>query len=271
MLSIEMVYENNNKWSAYQGIVLKEDGFVEYLSSRVRVRFYDVEGTEALIEEFRDIPSTGFEERSLIDIFSTSPPIDDWKIGETLAECYLEDFEKVRFYYPSSRDAKNPKANLQGADLVGFIDVNEETTIFLFGEVKTSGDTNSPPQVMYGRSGMIDQLRNIKNDPYMRKSLIRWLGFKAKEQRDDDPFKKDYRKALKIYLKEETEHKYFLFGILVRDTEPKDTDLKARYESLKSDLSKGVQLKLVALYIPMPIKDMKNHIISLINKGDANA
>jgi len=73
MLSIETAYENNNRWSAYQGIVLK-DGFDEYLSSRVRGRFYDIEGTEALIEEFRDIPSTGFEKRLLIDIFSTSPP-----------------------------------------------------------------------------------------------------------------------------------------------------------------------------------------------------
>ena len=266
MLSIETAYENNNKWSAYQGIVLK-DGFDEYLSSRVRGRFYDIEGTKALIEEFRDIPSTGFEERLLIDIFSTSPPIDDWKIGEALAECYLEDFEKVRFYYPSSRDAKNPKANLQGADLVGFVDVDEETTIFLFGEVKTSGDKNSPPQVMYGRSGMIDQLRDIKNNPNLRKSLIRWLGFKVKALSDDDPFKKDYQKALKVYLKEGAEHKYFLFGILIRDTEPKDTDLKSRYESLKSDLSNGAQLKLVALYIPMPIKDMKDYII---NKGEEN-
>ncbi len=261
MVSIETAYENNNKWSAYQGIVLK-DGFDDYLSSRVRARFYDIEGTEALIEEFRDIPSTGFEERLLIDIFSISPPIDERKIGEALAECYLEDFEKVRFYYPSSRDSKNPKANLQGADLVGFVDVDEETTIFLFGEVKTSGDKNSPPKVMYDKSGMIDQLRNIKNNSDLRNQLVKWLGFKAKELPNKVSFKEDYRKALKVYLKKEVKHKYFLFGVLVRDTEPKETDLKSRYESLKSDLSNGVQLKLVALYIPIPIEDMKDYIIN---------
>jgi len=266
MLSIEMVYENTNGWSAYQGIVLK-DGFDEYLSSRVRARFYDIEGTETLIEEFKDIPSTGFEEQLLIDILSMSPSIEDWKIGEALAECYLEDFEKVRFHYPSSRDAKNPKANLQGADLVGFIDVDEETTIFLFGEVKTSGDKNSPPQVVYGRSGMIDQLRAIKNNLDLRRALIRWLGFKVRDLSENNPFKKDYQKALKIYLKEGAEHKYFLFGILIRDTEPKDTDLKSRYESLKNDLSTGTQLKLIALYIPTPIKDMKNYIIK---EGEKN-
>ena len=161
MLSIETAYENN-KWSAYRGIVLK-DGFDEYVSSRVRKRFCDIEGTEDIIEEFEDIHSAGFEEQLHIDIFSNSPSIEDWKIGEALAECYLEDFEKVRFHYPSSRDAKNPKVNLQGADLVGFVDIDEETTIFLFGEVKTSEDKDSPPRVMYGRLGMVGQLRNCNS------------------------------------------------------------------------------------------------------------
>jgi len=267
MLSIEIAYENTNERSAYQGVILKE-GFDGYLSSRVKARFYDIEGTEVLIEEFRDIPSTGFEERLLIDIFSISPPVDDWKIGEALAECYLEDFEKVRFYYPSSRDAKNPKANLQGADLVGLVEVDEETTIFLFGEVKTSSDKNSPPQIMYGRSGMIDQLRNIKNNPDLQKTLIKWLGFKVIPLADNDPFREDYQKALKVYLKEGAEHKYFLIGILIRDTEPKDTDLKSRYESLKSELSNEARLKLVALYIPISIKDMKDYITN--NRGEEN-
>lgn len=48
MLSVVTAYKNTNDWSAYQGIVLK-DGFDEYLSSRARERFYDIEGTEILI------------------------------------------------------------------------------------------------------------------------------------------------------------------------------------------------------------------------------
>lgn len=260
-LSVEIAYETTNKCTAYQGIILK-DGFEEYLSSRVRERFYDIEGTKLLIEEFENIASTGFEKTLLVNIFSISPPLEDWKIGEALAECYLEDFEGVKFYYPPSRDARNPKANIQGADLVGFIDIDEETTIFLFGEVKTSGEKSSPPQVMYGESGMINQLRNIQNNPDLRKSLIRWFGFKVKSLSDEDPFKKDYQKALKMYLKEGAEYKYFLFGILIRDTTPRNTDLGSGYKSLKNNLANGAQLKLIALYIPMPIKDMKNYIIN---------
>jgi len=259
-LSLKIVYGNTNRKTAYEGIVLQH-GFNEYLSKRVKKRFYDIDGTMLLIKEFENIASTGFEKSLLVNIFSISPPAEDWRIGEALAECYLEDFEGARFYYPPFRDARNPKANLQGADLVGFVDIDEENTIFLFGEVKTSEDKNSPPQVMYGRSGLIDQLRSIQGDPNLQKSLISWLGFKVQPLSEEDPFKKDYFKALKTYLKEEAEYKYFLFGVLIRDTEPKSTDLKSRYESLKNNLSKGARLKLIALYIPISIKNMKNYIV----------
>jgi len=266
-MNYNVAYKWASGWSSCQGVILG-DGFKEYLSSRVKEKFYDVEGSVSLIEEFQDIASTGFEKELLVNMFSASPLIEDWKIGEALAECYLEDFEKIRFYYPPSRDTRNPKANFQGADLVGFIDIDENTTLFLFGEVKTSGDKSSPPQVMYGRSGMIDELRRIKNDPNLRNAIIRWLGFKVRDLPDDDPFKKDYRKALKIYIKDDAENKYFLLGILVRDTTPKDTDLKSRYDSLKNDLPREVRLKLIAMYIPISIQKMREYIT--INQGEEN-
>jgi len=265
MLSIETIYEITNGCTSYQGIALK-DKFKEYLSSRVRERFYDIKGIESLIEEFKNVPSTGFEEQLLIDIFSTSFSIESWKIGEVLAECYLEDFEKAKIYYTSSRDTKNPKANPQGADIVGFIDVDKGTTIFLFGEVKTSREKRSPPRIMTAKSGMIDELSNIKNDPGLRNALIKWLGFKVKTLGKDDPFKIDYQRALKVYIRERAMNKYFIFGILIRDTNPRDTDLKSTYESLKNNCSIEMGLKLIALYIPIPIEDMKNYIV-VNNKG----
>jgi len=265
MLSIETIYEITNGWTSYQGIALKYN-FKEYLSSRVRERFYDIKGIESLIEEFKNLTSTGFEEQLLIDIFSTSSSIESWKIGEALAECYLEDFEKAKIYYPSSRDTKNPKANLQGADIVGFIDIDENSTIFLFGEVKTSRDTNSPPRIMTAKSGMINELSNLKNDPDLRNALIKWLGFKVKTLANDDPFKMDYQRALKVYMREGAMNKYFVFGILIRDTSPQDSDLKSSYESLKNNCSIETRLKLVALYIPIPITEMKNYIV-IANNG----
>jgi len=255
----EKVYGINESRTSYKGISLKE-GFEDYLISRVKNRFFDIEGTTELLNEFQKITSTGFEYNLLVDIFRFNPPIESWKIGESLAECYLEDFEGVKFYYHSGRDAKNPKANLQGADLVGFIEANDEI-VFLFGEVKTSSDPSSPPKVLYGRSGMIQQLERIKKDPKLRGTIIRWLGFKVKNLSSTTPFRKYYEKALKLYIKEGTE-KFHLIGILVRDTQPRESDLKQRYESLKNRLYEKVYLHLIALYLPISIEQMKKYFLN---------
>jgi len=256
-MNCRKVYEVCEDSASYKGITL-DNNFEEYLSTRVKNRFYDIEGTDELTNEFKDIASTGFEESLLVDIFSIDPNIEDWKIGEALAECYLQDYDSVRFYYNYIRDAKNPKANLHGADLVGFIEINGET-IFLFGEVKTSGDEASPPQVMSGRSGMIQQLENIKDNPKLRESIIRWLGFKTRNLSEDDPFRKDYKNALTIYLNYDRE-KIKLIGVLIRDTQPVESDLKSGYERLKNRLYSKMHIELVALYIPIPINEMKNYI-----------
>jgi len=255
----EIVYGENEGRASYEGIKLGNN-FKEYLITRVKEKLYDLEGTRSLIEKFESVASTDFEKQQLVEIFSVTSNIEKWKIGEALAECYLEDFEKARFYYPPSRDTRSPKANLQGADLVGFIELANNFLTFLFGEVKTSEDKNSPPQVMYGSSGMTDQLSNIKNNPTVQKTLIKWLGVKVQNLPKDNPFKRDYERALKVYLQEISEDKYFLAGVLVRDTEPKETDLRTRYKSLKTGINQELRLKLIALYIPIPIKDLEKYI-----------
>lgn len=253
MLSTKVAFGNSEEWLAYQGIIL-DKGFDRYLSERVRKRFYDLEGSALLFNEFGDIASTELEDKLIKDIFSVSPPISGWRIGEALAECYLEDFEKAIFCYHSSRDMKNPKSSPQGADLVGFVNVNKEANMFLFGEVKTSGDEKSPPQVMYD---LKEQICDIKDKPDLRANLVRWLAFKVK---DLPEFREAYEEALKLYMKEEEKYRYFIFGVLVRGTKPKDTDLKTKYEDIKKGSSNGTKLKLIALYIPQKIENMENHI-----------
>jgi hypothetical protein len=253
----KVVYGDHAINASYKGVMLG-NGFEEYLASRVKDRLYDVQGTEELVDEFGDIVETGFEKEILVDVFRVDLNPDSWKIGEALAECYLEDHEGVRFHYNDIRDAKNPKASFHGADLVGFVDVNGET-IFLFGEVKTSSDRSSPPQVLYGRSGMVQQLEDIKNNSEKRKSLIRWLGFKVNNLSDEHPFKIDYKNALTVYLNYD-QKKIKLVGILVRDTEPLESDVKSRYEKLKDNLQKEMCLELFALYIPISIDNLKDYV-----------
>lgn len=255
MNGIETIYAGGDSCITYLGVKFHLDFMKKYIPSRVGNRFFDIKGTDELINEFDDLINTGFEKEALIDIFKLEKAITYWKIGESLAECYLEDYKGVRFHYNSIRDAKNPKANLTGADLVGFIDINNET-IFLFGEVKTSSDDSTFPQILYGRSGMIKQLEKIKSNYEVKNSLVRWLGFKVKDLSDDHPFREDYKKALTLYIKSK-QSKINLIGILVRDTSPTDRDLKTRLEELKRDVQEGMNIELIALYVPIPVKELE--------------
>ncbi|MBU7047063.1 MAG: hypothetical protein HXS54_11575 [Theionarchaea archaeon] len=255
MNGIETIYAGGDSCITYLGVKFHLDFMKKYIPSRVGNRFFDIKGTDELINEFDDLINTGFEKEALIDIFKLEKAITYWKIGESLAECYLEDYKGVRFHYNSIRDAKNPNANLTGADLVGFIDINNET-IFLFGEVKTSSDDSTPPQILYGRSGMIKQLEKIKSNYEVKNSLVRWLGFKVKDLSDDHPFREDYKKALTLYIKSK-QSKINLIGILVRDTSPTDKDLKTRLEELKRDVQEGMNIELIALYVPIPVKELE--------------
>lgn len=251
---IETIYAGGDFGTTYEGIRFHVDFIKEYIPSRVRNRFFDVPGTNELADEFEDLVKTGFEKQVLIDVFNLEETVTYWKIGESLAECYLEDHKNIRFHYNYLRDAKNPEAYRTGADLVGFVDIGNET-VFIFGEVKTSNDKSSPPRVLYGRSGMINQLEKIKGDPTIKDHLVRWLGFKVKDLSDNHPFRTDYRRALTIYIKSK-KNRVKLIGILVRDTIPTERDLKSRCKNLGKDLQEGMKVEMIALYVPIPIKEL---------------
>jgi hypothetical protein len=262
---IETIYVGGRPPVTYTGLGLNEEFIIDYIPSRVKDRILDTQGTEEISQEFEDLTKTGFEKEKLSEIFNLDERVKFWKIGESLAECYLEDYEGIRFPYNYIRDAKNPKANLTGADLVGFVDINSET-VFLFGEVKTSNDKSSPPTVLYGRSGMIKQLEKIKIDPNVKNYLVRWLAFKVKNLSDGHPFKKDYKKALKIYI-QSNKTRVVLIGVLVRDTPPTEKDLLSRYEELKIGLQNRTNIKLIALYMSISLKELENLIYGGENIG----
>src|SRR5690606_14251296 len=122
----------------------------------------------------------------------------EWRIGEYLAECLLEDKYNAKFYYNSSRDSKNPNANETGADLVGLVQINEDVC-FLFGEVKTSNDKRCPPNVVYGKSGMIYQLETLRDNVQKRNDLVKCIWGKAVLMKGE--FKDYCSKALVTYQK----------------------------------------------------------------------
>src|SRR5690625_7937519 len=93
----------------------------------------------------------------------------DWAAGEALAEVGLESHRDIDLTRNKERDKRNPFASLIGADIVGFQRDGDSYRLAL-GEVKCSSEANWPPQVMYGRSGMIHQLENLANED--RKSVV---------------------------------------------------------------------------------------------------
>ncbi|MBD0331825.1 MAG: hypothetical protein ICV66_04160 [Chitinophagaceae bacterium] len=234
----------------YQGIEVSQKDVKAYFPNEVKEKLNDFEGTNELVETFStSIPLTGFDINViLLDVFSLDVPATEWRIGETFSEVYLEKEKGARFYWSEIKDQRNINSNKTGADLVGFIDMNGET-VFLFGEVKTSNDPNRPPQVLYGKSGMIKQLEDLASDRKKVCALIRYLGTKAIMYRTTDPFRLDYEKALNTFIS--NMDKFHLFGVLVRDNDPDERDLKQRYKSLKAKINKVTGLQLLALYIPI--------------------
>ena len=171
----------------------------------------------------------------------------------------LENHLTVRFHWNEARDARNPKGNKAGADLIGFIEISGDV-LFLFGEVKTSSETiTRPPQVMTGGDQMEEQLRNLYLDLNKRKLLIRYLANKTRNLENSHPFKDDYRKALRCYYLHDHPN-YQLVGVLVRDVEPDESDLMSSYQRLENLVLNPKGIKLIACYIPIA-KDEWNNMI----------
>ena len=250
-------YSHRDGQNSYEGILFDDAHAEQYLSTRVYEKFHDLKLTRNLTEQL-DIAESGFNGDFIRDIVQTNPDYTGWKIGECIAECFLEDDKQARFYHHFGRDLKNQKASPTGVDLVGIANLNGET-VFLFGEVKTSGSAESPPSVMRGESGMMGQLGNIKDSQTVRSDLIRWLEFKCLYENKTDEAKHDFIAALKSYYTSENK-KLALVGILIRDTAPHERDLQLGYDGFYGEITPEMSLGLSALYFPIRIDEFENFL-----------
>lgn len=266
---MNIVYSNkkNDLYNFYEAYSLS-DTELKQNCSEVKNYLIDYEETQAHKEELKQIQSeTGFQanEYLLVDLQNleqlSKRDLEDWKIGEALAHVFLEKNCNVRFYWNQRRDTKNPNANLAGADLVGFIEIEKGKVLFLFGEVKTSNENRYPPQIMTStNSSITKQLSDLYFDVNKRFFLIQYLANKTRYLNQNDPFKKDYSEALRNYYDANIANNYHLIGVLVRhDVETKEDDLKTVYEELKKQIQK-CGLQLIALYLEISIDEFKKLI-----------
>ena len=204
---------------------------------------FDDEGKANIREILGAVADTEFAQEGLQRLLEHTPAIEDWRIGEAIAETYLTDHRACCFPWPDGRDERKRGSSLPGADLVGFAaDANGHR--MAFGEVKTSSDQNHPPSTMYGLTGLKKQLEDLRDDQAIRNTLVVYLTHRTRGA----PWREEFENAAARYLADPTD--FLLLGFLVRDVQPHEDDLKARTDALGSHCPTATEIELLALYLP---------------------
>ena len=236
----------------------KNEEYIHFMQNDVAARLHDEQGSDDFETHLRGLASTGFEQNSLDAILAAAVPEQrDWAVGEAFAEAWLSKKHGVVWPWNLERDKRTPKASLPGADLIGFVEINNETRL-LIGEVKTSSDKNTPPNVMTSRSGMIHQLEELVTNLSLMSQLLRWLQSRCKNTDYESQFN-----AAVILLLKSGNKSVAIFGILIRDTLPCEKDLKTRAEALAKTIQAPTNCQLQAIYLDHPISSLP----SLVSSG----
>ena len=187
--------------------------------------------------------------------------VEDWRVGEAIAEAYLTDHRSCRFPWPDGRDERKGGSSLPGADLVGF-GIDRDGDCFAFGEVKTSREGRYPPGTMHGRTGLKRQLEDLRDSDAIRDDRVRYLAHRA----GSASWRARFQRAVVRYLGNSSDVQ--LYGVLVRDVEPHKDDLRLRVDELRAGCPEGTCIELLALYLPQESLDgIGEEIVSRRSKG----
>lgn len=227
----------------------------DFLQKDVAARLHDQAAQDDFKVHLRGLATTGFAQTSLDALLAAETPEErDWAAAEALAEAWLSQKYGVVWPWNTERDKRTPKASLPGADLIGFIELGNETRLVL-GEVKASSDASTPPNVMNGRGGMAQQLETLAADLSILFQLLRYLQPRCK----NSPHEGQFNAAVALLLTSGNKA-ITLFGVLIRDTAPAENDLKSRAQNLAKQIRSPSSCHLQALYLPQAISDLP-HLI----------
>ncbi len=204
---------------------------------------FDTPGKADLQSLFEGLAETGFEKAQIERLLVDTKPPEDWRVGEALAESYLVHHKNCFFPWPDGRDERKSGSSLPGADLVGFQN-NGTGEVFCFGEVKTSAEDKYPPGTMYGRTGLKQQVEDLKGDVKIKDDLVKYLAYRAIKS----PWESRYKNAARRYL--QCNANVRIFGFLVRDVAPNMEDLRIRVEKLSKSVDPNMEIELLAVYLP---------------------
>ncbi len=242
-------------------VVADENAFAEYMRGKVCDYVADTDTGEPFAAELRGLATTGVETEFVEKLLRAVPDPVSWEVGEALAQCIVSQDDKREIIWPwnTVRDRRAPRASLPGADLVGFCR-KDDVALLLFGEVKTSSDLTTPPNIMYGGSGMTWQLQEDATRLDVQHVLLKWLRARCSSQE----YIKLYRASVHRYLKSQGKE-ILLIGILLRDTSPDERDVKTRAIALAKELTLPTQIEIVAWYLPVQISKW----VALVQRGAA--
>ena len=109
-MKFDVVYRHIGTNSEYNGYLLGE-GFAEYMQRRVFPWHRDEDGT-GILQNVLNAKKTGFAS----DILESHVSAVSWRIGESLAECFLMDYHNLSIPYNKMRDMPNPNASRSGVE-----------------------------------------------------------------------------------------------------------------------------------------------------------
>ena len=213
------------------------------LSGPVAEALFDDEGKSNIEDILADLADTEFAQERLKRILADPGDIEDWRVGETIAETYLTCHRCCYFPWPDGRDKRKSGSSLPGADLVGF-GKDDNGDCLAFGEVKTSSEARYPPSVMQGRSGLKQQLEALRDQETIRSDLLKYLGHRAQTA----VWLPRFCAAAQRYLENASDVQ--LYGVLIRDVCPHPDDLCTCVQELARDCPDGTHIELLALYLP---------------------
>ena len=205
---------------------------------------HDDAGTEAINTLLSGLSETGFTTTNVNAALAQSDPVENWRVGEAVAECYLTHHRSCHFPWPDGRDIRKRGSSLPGADLVGFHKDGAKNR-FAFGEVKTSSDADYPPGACYGVTGLKQQLEDLRDSTVIRDDLVRYLAHRATTA---VAWKDQFKDAAERYFANKTDVR--VFGMMVRDVPPHKDDVRVRVTALAKDCPAQMGIELLALYLP---------------------
>ena len=226
------------------GFIWTADEMNDALTGPVAAVVYDDSGSREVETLLTGIAETGFAQQNVREALDRPPSLDDWRVGEALAECYITDHRRCHFPWPDGRDMRKSGSSLPGADLVGF-QTDDTTDRFAFGEVKTSHETKYPPGAVHGRTGLKQQLEDLRDDVGIRDQLVLYLAHRAVQ---NPPWGDRFKRAAGRYFQDKQDVR--VFGILVRDVPPHEDDLRVRASKLKQSCPYPMTIELLAIYLP---------------------